>query len=121
MSKSGKRSNEAELSDAETAALTSMAAEVTCAMNVAMQSIRTATEAQPSLVMHAAIAEFVANMAGQLAARAEFIAINAGGRRKDVTLLCGGAFQDGRSLAYAQTQGDGDIIRTNAPTTGAAQ
>lgn len=113
--------NQAELTDAEAAALKSMGLDVIRAMNVAMQSIRTATETHPNLVMQASIADFVANMAGGLAARAEFIATNAGCSRKDVVTICSGAFQHGRSLAWAQAEAAGDIIQANAPTTGAAQ
>ncbi|MFG1246759.1 hypothetical protein [Xanthobacter flavus] len=113
--------NPADLTPEEAAVMDALSAEVTAAMNTAMRAIRTAVEGHQGLALHAQIAWFVSHYAGQLAARGEFIAINAGGSRKDVSELCAGSFQDGRSHAWAQAEAAGGIIQTNAPTTGAAQ
>lgn len=111
----------ADLTPEEAAVMDALSAEVTAAMNTAMKAIRTAVEGHQGLALHTTIAWFVSHYAGQLAARGEFIAINAGGSRKEVSRLCGGSFQDGRNHAWEEAEAAGGIIRANTPTTGAAQ
>lgn len=109
------------LSEAALATLETMQATTIAACDAMLDGVRKAMAAHPDLATHTAISEHVAYLAGQIAARAEFIAFNCGGQPKDVKALCGGAFNDGRADAYAQQESAGFGKRPTAASTGAVQ
>ncbi|MFG1376118.1 hypothetical protein [Xanthobacter autotrophicus] len=106
----------AHLTAEEAATLDAMSERVMRGLADVTQACREATKAAPSLQLQAAVASYIAHIAGQMIARAEFVALNAGGNEEAVHTLCGGAFNDGRDAAYAEVQKSGGL---NAPTTGA--
>ena len=110
-----------DLTPEEADVMSTMATDVTAAMNTAMRAIRTAAESSQSAPLTATITWFVAHVAGQLAARAEFVSINAGSSEQTALDVSIAALKNGRDLAWSQALDAGGIIRANAPTTGAAQ
>lgn len=109
------------LTEDEAASLEAMSQRVMRGLSEVAQAICDACENQPSLQMKAAVTSYLAHHAGQMIARAEFIALNAGGTENAVHALCGGAFNDGRNDAYAEEIKAGRLKIANAPTTGATQ
>lgn len=105
----------------EAATLDAMSERVMRGLSDITQAYREATKSAPSLQLQAAVASYIAHIAGQMIARAEFVAFNAGGDEESVHALCGSALDDGRNAAYAEVQKSGGLKCTNAPTTGAAQ
>ncbi|MFG1370731.1 hypothetical protein V5F32_00980 [Xanthobacter oligotrophicus] len=103
----------------ESATLDAMSKRVMGGLDTVTHACREATKSAPSLQLQAAIASYIAHIAGQMIARAEFVALNAGGTEEAVHTLCGGAFNDGRDAAYAEVQKSGVLKSANAPTTGA--
>lgn len=110
-----------DLTPEEAVVMSTMATDVTAAMNSAMRAIRTSAESSQSAPLTATITWFVAHMAGQLAARAEFVALNAGGSEQAARDVSMRAFLAGRELAWAQACDTSDIPRATAPTTGMPQ
>ncbi|MFG1332059.1 hypothetical protein V5F41_12505 [Xanthobacter autotrophicus] len=103
----------------EAATLDAMSKRVMGGLAAVTQACREATKSAPSLQLQAAVASYIAHIAGQMIARAEFVALNAGGNEEAVHLLCGGAFNDGRDAAYAEAQKLGVLTSANAPISGA--
>lgn len=109
------------LTDEEAAILDTMSERVVRGLAEVTQAVCEAVAEQASVQLQAAIAAYVAHIAGQVAARAEFVAFNAGGSNKDVEDLCCPSFYDGREAAYNEQRKSGGLKIPNAPTTGAHQ
>lgn len=107
------------LTGEEAAILDAMSERVMRGLSDVTQACREATKAAPRLQLQAAVASYIAHIAGQMIARAEFVALNAGGNEEAVHALCGSAFNDGRDAAYAEVQKSGGLKSANTPTTGA--
>ncbi|MCL8385527.1 hypothetical protein [Xanthobacter aminoxidans] len=110
-----------QLTDEEAAILATMSEKVTSGLAPVTQAFRDACGEHSSPQLLVAISVYIAHIAGQVAANAEFVAYNTGASKDLVETLCACAFREGRDAAFIEQKRLAGFTIVEAPTTGAAQ